>query len=227
MEISPINKYFKKIYCINLDRRTDRWKEMQTQFNKHNLEVTRFPATDGNPMGWKRDNNNYKLSSLEGSLGCLRSHTDLFKEAKKLQLENVLIIEDDCDFVNDLNSRFEKLIKEVPSNWDLLYFGGVHETRNGQFIPEKICDNLVRAKRIITTTCYAMKNTVYDLSINIILKDEPNFHAPIDGYLGVSIQPKCNTYAFHPPIIWQRASFSDVQRGHRDYVNMMKNDNIK
>ena len=32
--ITTLNDYFDKIYCINLDRRTDRWKETRVEFKK-------------------------------------------------------------------------------------------------------------------------------------------------------------------------------------------------
>jgi len=35
--------------------------------------------------------------------------------------KNVLIIEDDCDFIDDLNKMFEESIKTLPNKWDLLY----------------------------------------------------------------------------------------------------------
>ena len=141
--------------------------------------------------------------------------------------KNVLIIEDDCDFVHQLQERFNERVAQVPLDWDLLYFGGIHETRNGVYIPEKVSEHVMRAKRMITTTCYAIKDTCYDLAIDTVLADEPWFHTAVDGYLGAYIQPKCNTYAFDPPLAWQRASFSDIVNDHRDYSDMMKNNNIK
>ena len=41
-----INK-IDKTYCINLDRRPDRWEKMKTQFIDHNIQVERFSAIDG------------------------------------------------------------------------------------------------------------------------------------------------------------------------------------
>ena len=52
--ISPVNKVFDKVYCINLDKRTDRWKEVSTFFRKYNIQVERFRAVDGNPMKWNQ-----------------------------------------------------------------------------------------------------------------------------------------------------------------------------
>lgn len=224
-----INTYFDKIVCINLKRRPDRWSEMEVQFKKHNLDVIRIEAVDGNPMNWKPYEGCFegKMQSFIGNMGCIASHINVYKMAKENKWKSVLIIEDDCDFIEDLNSKFEKSIKTLPEDWDLLYFGGIHETRNGQFVPIKHNQYFVKAKRIITTTCYAIKENMYDTVINTILEKEPYMATAIDGYLGAYIQPKCTTYAYHPPVAWQRASFSDIQQGDRDYSNMMKNNNIK
>ena len=221
-----INNYFDKIICINLKRRHDRWSEMEKQFAKHNINVIRFDAIDGNPMGWKTNEFDGKMNSFEGAMGCIASHVNIYKMAKKNNWKKILIIEDDCDFIDNLNEVFNKSINTLPENWDLLYFGGTHKTLNGKLIPEKFNEHFVKAKRIITTSCYAVKNTVYDLILDTVLKNEPFFQCPIDTYLAAYVQPKCNTYSYHPPIAWQRPSFSDIQNAHRDYSHM-KNNNIR
>jgi hypothetical protein len=234
-DIMKLNDYFDKIICINLDKRKDRWGDAQIQFRKAGIEVERYTAIDGNPMGWShwRDKiegasiDNIKPRSFWGAAGCIASHTNIWKMAKENNWSNVLIIEDDCDFVDELQQRFADGIIEVPVDWDLLYFGGVHETCGGKFIPETISPNIMKCARLITTTCYAIKNTCYDLAIETVLADEPWFHTAVDGYLAAYIQPKCKPYVFHPPLVWQRGSFSDIQLGDRDYSDMMKNNNIK
>jgi hypothetical protein len=46
-----ITNFFDKTFCINLDRRRDRWEECLTEFNKYNLEdIERFTAIDGNNL---------------------------------------------------------------------------------------------------------------------------------------------------------------------------------
>ena len=135
-------------------------------------------------------------------------------------------LECDCDFVSSLQLIFSERIKNVPTDWDLLYFGGVHETRGGLFVPEEVSPNVLRCKRLITTTCYAIKNTCYDLAINTLTENEPEFYTAVDAYLASRIQPITNSYAFHPPLAWQRNSYSDVQNGRRDYSRMMRDDNI-
>ena len=223
-----INDYFDKLICINLDKRKDRLQESWKQWSANNLIVERMSAVEGNPMEWRhvRDRdagiNAIKKSSWTGAAGCMASHVNIWKRAKAEGWKNVLIIEDDCDFIPDLQNKFNELIKEVPADWDMLYFGGLHEDRGGRFIPEKISENVVKCARMITTTCYAINESCYDLAINSVLAEEPWFYTAVDGYLAAVVQPKCNAYAFNPPLAWQRGSHSDIQDAFRDYSKRMK-----
>ena len=233
-----INDYFDKIICINLDKRLDRWRDARAQFHKNGITVERFQAIEGNPRGWAHvkdriagkdpgDVNYIKPESFGGVAGCIASHTDIWKMAKEKGWGNVLIIEDDCDFIENFITLFAERVNQIPADWDMIYLGGVHETRGGQFIPEKFSDHVLRCSRTITTTCYAIKSTVYDLALDIVFEEVPWFHTAIDGYLGAYVQGKCNAYCFHPPLVWQRGSHSDIQNQYRDYSNWMKNDNIR
>ena len=175
-----LNNYFDKIICINLDRRSDRWMEVQQQFKKAGISVERYSAIDGNPMSWNHVRN--KANPLEtedikfrGVAGCMASHVNIWKMAKEKGWKNVLIVEDDCDFVHEVQERFTERINQVPLNWDLLYLGGIHETRGGLYIPDKISQHIVKAKRMITTTCYAIKDTCYDLAISDIVNDHRDY----------------------------------------------------
>ena len=223
-----LNNFFDKLICINLDKRTDRLNESKRQWGDNNLQVERMSAVNGNPMGWKHVDekdagiNKIKRASWTGAAGCMASHVNIWKRAKLEGWKNVLIIEDDCDFIPDLQNKFNELIKEVPNDWDMLYFGGVHEERGGKFIPTKVSENVVKCARMITTTCYAINESCYDLAINSVLAEEPWFYTAVDGYLAAAVQPKCNAYAFNPPLAWQRGSYSDIQSGYRDYSKSMK-----
>jgi len=225
---SPLNKIFDKIYCINLDKRTDRWKEISVFFKKYNIQVERFRAVDGNPMGWRQDRYLHaKSGAFRGACGCIASHLTIWKIAKANNYKSVLIIEDDCDLEENFNNLFSSKYTQVPDDWDLLYFGGVHDTVGGLYSPIKVTDSVVIGKKIITTTCYAIKNTIYDLAINTIERDIPTPYTAVDGYLSSEIMTACKAYAFQPVLAWQRASHSDVQNGFRDYVQMLRKNNIK
>src|SRR5216117_1383180 len=89
--LANINDVFPLKVCINLDRRADRWKQMQLKFRRHAIHgVRRFSAADGNsltvPPNW---------SDTPGAYGCLLSHLQVVREARELGMPCVLIFEDD------------------------------------------------------------------------------------------------------------------------------------
>jgi glycosyl transferase, family 25 len=224
---NPVNNYFDKIVYLNLDRRTDRRKIMEDQFTKLGWSVDRISAVDGNPMGWKPTHWAGRPESVDGGMGCTASHLSALEYAKGNNADKILILEDDCILDDKINQKFESLIKEVPADWDLLYFGGVHETRGGKFIPEKLSKNILKIKRTLCLHCYAVNSTMYDKVKEIAYSEYPYFRYTLDGYYAVQIQSICNSYCFNPPLAWQTGSFSDIQKGHRDYSDMMKNNNYK
>ena len=92
-----LNDKFNKIYCINLKSRTDKRNKIEEQAKKYNLDINYFDAVakPDNPMR-----------------GCLESHLEILKLAKRDNLDNVLILEDDCVFLRggELNNLPDLLI---------------------------------------------------------------------------------------------------------------------
>jgi len=85
-----IHTYFDRTFCINLNKRTDRWNEMQVQFKKHNIIAERFSGIEGNKFNYKcKYNDIITKRSFEGQMGCLASHLLIYK---KMIDENINII---------------------------------------------------------------------------------------------------------------------------------------
>jgi GR25 family glycosyltransferase involved in LPS biosynthesis len=120
--MNPINSYFNKIYCVNLDRRPERWEEASKEFKKFNLDVERFSAVDGSKMNLSNIKMEVlKMESLPGAVGCSLSHRNIIKDAKKNAYDKILIFEDDVVFEDNLLTRFENEIKSLPEDWDMFY----------------------------------------------------------------------------------------------------------
>ena len=208
MNSNTLNKYFDKVVCINLKKRDDRWLAMQQQFIHAGFDINdiiKYDAVENNPMAWiyvpSHDPLDYiKPDSWPGAAGCMASHIGVWKMARERGWRNVLVVEDDCDFVPGVADLFANQILQVPEDWDLLYLGGVHQTKGGRFLPELVSFNILKCKRLITTTCYAIRDTCYDFAINTIMEKDPEFYTAVDTYLASRIQPKTNSYAFHPPL---------------------------
>src|SRR5688572_498365 len=110
--MSVLNSYFDKIFCINLDRRTDRWEESLKEFNKYNLDVERFPAIDGKEL-----NLSDKVKLTPAEKACSMSHHTILKRMIENNWNRILILEDDVAFIDDLESMFTHKAKQIPKDW--------------------------------------------------------------------------------------------------------------
>jgi hypothetical protein len=119
-----------KIFCICLQDRNDRLVEASEQFHKYGLcrkvifyrpsKPTDEEMAELKPLG----------ITCKGLYGVWRSHHELAKVAKKLNLKNVVIFEDDVRFLPQ-QATVENVkqigldLKRLPNQWELMYLGHV------------------------------------------------------------------------------------------------------
>ena len=214
-----VTDFFDGAYCINLERRSDKWAECLKEFSKHDLLVYRFNAVDGSTLSGEfdiKDTIGRARNHAKGIMVCALSHKGVISLAKKYMMDSVLILEDDVCFDNKLNEKFSEWIKEVPDNWDMLYFGGNHNVRE---IENKISPHVFKATNTQTTHAYAVKETVYDMILNRL----GNINYDVD-VIYTEIQKQCNAYCFTPRLAWQRAGVSDIFNTHVDYSFLKDHD---
>lgn len=205
-----ITDYFDGAFVINLDRRPDRMEKVQKEFDKVGLSVMRIPAIDGNPS---------KLETVgkTGDVGCTLSHVSCVMTAKDLGWNNVLIFEDDVEFRDNANELFDKCIKNMPEDWDMIYLGGNHWGRDLKLTPQmtQVAPNIYKTTHTLTTHAYAIKETMY----NAVIKHLSKASKQVD-VMYVDLQPDFNVYAIFPNLAWQRADKSDINGKECDYSFM-------
>ena len=192
-----INEAFPHKTCINLNRRPDRWHRMLLRFDQHLIHpVHRFAAFDGNtliiPPRWRH---------TPGAYGCLLSHVEVVRQARRLEAPSVLIFEDDVIFDEHLREKFSRCAEQVPPDWDMLFFGALHKDE-----PLAITDNVVRITKANSTYFYAVRNSVFDDFIELnrradTVLDNSNF----------ILQERFNCYCFTPHLAWVETDYSDAQ----------------
>jgi GR25 family glycosyltransferase involved in LPS biosynthesis len=192
-----VDEFFPHQFCINLNTRRDRWERMTEKFARQEINrVVRFPALDGNrlevPSHWRYSS---------GAYGCLRSHLAVVEQARDEACPSVLIFEDDVIFAPDFTTRFAEYIRQLPDDWDMVFFGALH----GQPLV-KATDNLLRINHSLSTYAYALKDTTYDSFIELnrqalTVLDE-NTRA---------LQKRFNSYCFIPHLAWVEEDYSDVR----------------
>ena len=192
-----INEAFPYKVCINLDRRPERWQQMLLKFEQHGIHsVRRFSALDGEnlsvPAHWIH---------TRGAYGCLRSHTQVVREARELGISSVLIFEDDVVFDAQLQKKFSSYIEQLPPGWDMLFFGALHKDE-----PIKLSENIARLTRSNSTYAYALRNTVFDAFIELNERAED----VLDNNSFI-LQQQFNCYCFMPHLAWVETGYSDAQ----------------
>lgn len=196
-----VNDFFPHKVCINLNRRPERWEQAEAQFALHGINsVRRFPALDGLtlkvPPGW---------DGSAGAYGCLQSHLAVVREARHSGLSSILIFEDDVVFDSEFNNRFSRYIEQLPPDWDMLLFGGLHVYVR----PQKISENISRITNSYSTFAYALKQTIYDAFIEL----NSQSLEPVDKVNAI-LQQTFKSYCFMPHLAWVEENYSDTQSKH-------------
>jgi GR25 family glycosyltransferase involved in LPS biosynthesis len=134
---NPINKFFTKIFIINLAGKNARFKKVTKKLAAKGIKYERFEAVDGRCPDPKDCNKkkkeleekyNVKISKkLNSPAASLTIGTIvLLREMVKRKWKRILICEDDIEPTRNVNEIFKKGIKELEEeepNWDLLYLG--------------------------------------------------------------------------------------------------------
>lgn len=229
-----MNKYINKTYVINLEKRTDRWYNINKSFENINMQLTRWDAVYGKEMKEKEIEKNttrtcYYFCS-PSMIGCWLSHCRLWKHIVKNREDKVLILEDDSYPVKNFNNKVDKYFKQVPGNWDILFLGSFGSCDNSVFeknffylygghknrpvyIDGKKQPNIIRPGFPLGLHAYMLSYKGAKKLIETKLFDKANYH--IDHELATKIvnDKKFNVYAFTPPLINQQmeSAYSDNQ----------------
>ena len=183
-----------KVIYINLDHRTDRKEEVETELLKvfPTEKIERFSGI---------------YEKTKGHIGCTKSHITVLEMAIANNWRNYLVVEDDMIWDNFeknssiLNDLFYK-------NPDVIVFGGT------SIIYDK---KTYKLNRSCCTTSYLVFNHYYKTLLanfkeGLNLLDSHYSHITpfaIDQYWH-KLQQKDNWYVIYPTLCLQREGFSDI-----------------
>ena len=198
---SNVHNYIDKVIYINLEHRTDRREEIETELNSMNIDYERFNAIS-NPKF--------------GIVGCTQSHLEIFKMAKEKRYKNVLIFEDDFKFIVS-KKVFEEQIELLYTsqvNFDICMLGY-------RLLKSSPCHEypfLQKAIDIDTTSCYIINESMYDNLIDLyswtlplLINTRRHWIYALDQIWKV-LQPFSKWYIFNTRIGIQRPSYSDLRK---------------
>lgn len=197
-----------------MKRRSDRWEQVCAQFDKHNIQVLRFGAIDGQLVKHK-----FPETSLPaGPIGCLLSHLSVLKHAREKQYNNICIFEDDVEFNTGFLGDFNQCYNQLPDTRDIFYLGGGYFNNEKNISVNSYSNKLDLCKNILTTTAYCVDKTAIHKLIDVV--ESSNMLHPIDVIYVEKIQSDNRSYICSKRIITQAAGYSDIVNDYRHYKNM-------
>lgn len=127
-----------QILYINLDRRPERKKNIENELKRLGLNGIRISAVDGqsltsNEKDYWMDRKNFNTltrneSRVFGRVGCYLSHLKAMKYALDHNIDQLLLLEDDCKFLTDHSN----INIHIPANTDIYYLGGLYWWKVGE-----------------------------------------------------------------------------------------------
>jgi glycosyl transferase family 25 len=203
--------------CISLDTQTEARKQVITECAKLGFRPKfHTPKRNTDPVQ-----------------GCLESHIYCIEYAKRNNLENILILEDDVIFEEDSLKLFEKTV--FPTEYNTVYLG-YHGLSGYRVNSEKY----IKLTSSLTTHAYIVHSSMFDYILNNINEDwysisemtdltpaeapffESRLHA-IDVFYAKWICHRLdNSFALYPMIAYQRPGYSEIENQTVDYTDLFK-----
>lgn len=222
-----INKYFDKVFVINLDRSPDRLENISKHLKSKNIIWSRFPAIDGQNISNSDIENEVgflcRKFCSKSMIGCALSHKNIWKVALQQNLDKVLIMEDDIEFTDNYSQILQDAWKQLPNDWDILLLGcGGLCNKNKYSDFSEFLFNIIQpfknqktfnSKNIFIPElptgfyCYAVSKRGCEKLLNIV--EKINYH--IDYQVSKNYDD-LNIYAINPKIVYLTDTPSTIQQ---------------
>jgi glycosyl transferase family 25 len=183
------------VVYINLDYRTDRKFEMEQELARMGIKAERFPA----------------IQNANGLVGCLQSHLAVLELAKKNKYKNILILEDDFQFIVPKEVLEREVGRFFAENipYDVLMLG--YNLLN--YAPFR--RDVLKVLEAQTASAYIVHESFYDTLIECYKKALPMFistslHVYANDQVWKKLQPNARWYALIIRMGVQRESYSDT-----------------
>lgn len=231
---------FSSTLVINLDRDKERWESVQKQCEKISTNPIRIPAVYGAKLS---DNERREQTThfcynfcTASMIGCWLSHKKCWEYIVENNIDRCLILEDDAIFIDDFSSKLEKVMKDVPSDWDVLLLGTVLScspnncgmlSKIADFLKslyirpsiskEKITDNIYRPSVFTGTQAYLITKEGAIKLLKLL--------SLADGHVDIGIASKSQNiklYSTSPSLVIQNAKASKTTQ-HNNFPRILNN----
>lgn len=190
-----------KIFCISMKSTSQRGELAEAYFKEIGFDVEFFYGIDGRQLNLEElrvyDKCGWRVRN--GVVGTTLSHRLLWVVLLTMPYEEILIVEDDVLFVEDVREKFMEYSREVPDDWGMLYWGGgFYPQHSGE--KKRISEHVLKFKPT-GTYAYMVKRSI----LPKCLAYTDNSLIDIDVNMSQGLHEAINVYAFDPPLAKDRS----------------------
>jgi glycosyl transferase family 25 len=120
-----------KLFIVHYDKLIKRKEFIIKQLNKYNFDFE-FITNHGKENLTLHERNMFRNIS-DGEISVALHHIECYKRIVHENIDYTLILEDDVILCNNFREILERYIKDLPSDWDMLFIGdgcGLHIDKN-------------------------------------------------------------------------------------------------
>lgn len=203
-----------RIYVLNLDRRVDRWRQMQRRLTQVGLQGDRFRAVDGCDPQVVAVFQSLVGTPIRhsGALGCLLSHAAIIRDAKAFGHERIAVFEDDVIFAHDFDTR---VLDRLPV-WDIVYLGATQPKWDNVVIQ----DGFYRPHRTLGTWAMLLHKNCFDR----VLAEYEKLEKSADLALSGLFHEDPRAFVVYPNLCITDISDSDIRKwaNHRHLIDLCR-----
>ncbi len=144
---------------------------------------------------------------LAGEIGCFCSHKEVWRKISKNNLKKVLILEDDIDFLPFSKLILENSLKNIPSNFGLVYLGIMNNYQSLDYSTTKLHYTKI-IKNIASGEAYIITNEA-----SKILYQNLQIYKSVDLYMSDEIEKNSITGFAVFPILTKQVLDSKISSG--------------
>lgn len=201
-------KYFDKTFVLNLEKRTDRKERMIEIFEEYDIEGEIFHAVD----------------IPKSFLGLIETTKRLFEKCLEANFKNVLVLEDDCEFIvspKEFHLYMTACVEDLKTiDYDIFYLGLQHPR---PFLNWKT-RNLLPVNMGYSTHALAYSERYMKVFLDYDVTQ------PLDNWIVEKYQHYGTCFCSYPLLATQRKGFSDINADFIDwnpYITTSYNNAIK
>ena len=203
--LSNMDKIDKIVY-INMDARTDRKSALLQEFERVGFpedKIIRFPASSYNGCP---------------NSGCLLSHANVLEMAYDMDLQNVLLLEDDFVFIDDVTKIHADInaFFELNISWDVVMLttcaAVVSESTNS--LISKISSSGNGAGYLVNRSMMLELSTLFKANVENLFLTKQHWVYQND-ILWKTIMPTSQWYMFNHYLGYQKEGYSDLSQDQK------------